>query len=213
MTAPLAFVDCETDGVHQGRRAWEVAVVRREPDGTTETLHAFISDVDLTNANLQSLKFGRFYERHPRHSNRRKAGSPMAELPPGTQYRSEAWVAADIEWFTRGAHLVGAVPNFDAEVFADMLSRYQMIPAWHYHLIDIEALAVGYLRGTGRIGEVPLPWSSDELSRLCGVEPPNAQERHTALGDARWAMRLYDFIVTGATDKDAVPAKVTAVSP
>jgi hypothetical protein len=40
-----------------------------------------------------------------------------------------------------------------------------------------------------------LPWDSDALSRLCGVDPPGEVERHTALGDARWAMRLYDAIV------------------
>lgn len=39
------------------------------------------------------------------------------------------------------------------------------------------------------------PWPSDELSRLCGVEPSGEHERHTALGDARWAMRRYDAII------------------
>ncbi|HTE66667.1 MAG TPA: hypothetical protein VK736_10485, partial [Candidatus Binatia bacterium] len=80
-------------------------------------------------------------------------------------------------------------------------------PAWHYHLIDVEALAVGWLSGlrsettlaTGAYaGFVPsLPWDSDDLSRACGVEPASEAERHTALGDARWAMRLYDAIVGG----------------
>lgn len=40
----------------------------------------------------------------------------------------------------------------------------------------------------------PLPWKSDNVSRVCGVEPPSEQERHTAMGDALWAMRLYDRI-------------------
>jgi hypothetical protein len=36
MTAPLCFVDTETTGVHPGRRAWEVAIIRRDPDGYEE---------------------------------------------------------------------------------------------------------------------------------------------------------------------------------
>ncbi len=42
------------------------------------------------------------------------------------------------------------------------------------------------------------PWRSDELSRACGVEPPNEEERHTALGDARWVKRWYDHIIGSA---------------
>lgn len=39
---------------------------------------------------------------------------------------------------------------------------------------------------------------SDDLSRACGVEPPSEEERHTALGDARWVQRWYDHILGGA---------------
>ena len=48
-----------------------------------------------------------------------------------------------------------------------------------------------------RAGGTPLPppWHVDDLSRACGVDPARPEERHTALGDARWAMRLYDAIV------------------
>lgn len=38
---------------------------------------------------------------------------------------------------------------------------------------------------------------SDDLSRACGVEPPTEDERHTALGDARWVKRWYDHIMGG----------------
>jgi hypothetical protein len=72
-------------------------------------------------------------------------------------------------------------------------------PSWHYHLIDVENLAVGYLAGVGvatrQVGAPKPPWDSEELSRLVGVEPPSEEERHTALGDARWAMRLYDVVM------------------
>ncbi|BDB62383.1 hypothetical protein [Rhodococcus sp. RDE2] len=42
------------------------------------------------------------------------------------------------------------------------------------------------------------PWRSDDLSRACGVEPPTKDERHTALGDARWVKRWYDYILGSA---------------
>lgn len=51
-----------------------------------------------------------------------------------------------------------------------------------------------FLQRVGVADEIGLPWKSDDLSRACGVEPPTEDERHTALGDARWVMRLYDAI-------------------
>jgi hypothetical protein len=215
-TAPLAFIDTETTGINHGRRAWEVAIIRREPDGTENTFHAFIVDVDLSEADPYGLKVGRFYDRHPSYNGTVEdmlsddpwSDSRHHELPGGARILTELDTAVRVERMTRGAHLVGAVPNF-AEVSADMLRRHQLVPAWHYHLIDVENLAVGYLarkvvaltigpRSRTLTDVLTPPWSSDELSRACGVEPASDDERHTALGDARWAMRLYDAIVTPA---------------
>lgn len=117
-----------------------------------------------------------------------------------------------------GAHICGAVPDFDARHLTALYRRFgEAPPRWHYHLIDIEAMAVGWLHGvdhavgrlTGPGADEPeydsmgpefrvpmpgLPWRSDDLSRACGVEPPGEDERHTALGDARWCKRLYEAI-------------------
>jgi hypothetical protein len=90
-------------------------------------------------------------------------------------------------------HVVGAVPNFDTERLAKLLTDHGHKPGWHYHLIDVENLAVGYLHGRRGERTIPLPWDSDALSRACGVEPPT-DARHTAMGDADWAMALYDAI-------------------
>jgi hypothetical protein len=190
---PLCFLDCETTGVHPGRLAWEIAMIRRDQDGERTSVIQ-VTDVDLANADPFGLNVGRFYQRHVLYSP-----SPRQRLSSAEQevtFCEERETASLVEQFTRGAHLVGAVPSFDAATLDPMLRRHGLVPAWHYHLIDVEAMAVGFLGGQDK--PVDLPWKSDDLSRACGVEPPGDDERHTALGDARWAMRLYDAITGGA---------------
>lgn len=88
-----------------------------------------------------------------------------------------------------------------------MLRRHGLIPAWSYHVVDVSAMALGWLNGRGAAAEhgatdprlpVTPPWKSDDLSLMCGVEPPGEDDRHTALGDARWALRWYDKLTGGA---------------
>ena len=183
---PLCFIDTETTGVHPDRRVWEVAMIRRDNVGQRE-LVLQVDDIDLSGADPFGLKVGGFYERAHGYGD---SGGARAIPEDGVAWYVEQW--------TRGAHLVGVVPNFDADCLDKMLRRHRMIPAWHYHLIDVEAMAVGWLNARVAAGETfakeafTPPWKSDDLSRDCGVEPPSDDDRHTALGDARWAMRWYD---------------------
>lgn len=186
-TAPLCFIDTETDGIHPDRRPWEIALIRRDENGEHET--SFFVDIDLSTADPFALRIGRFYERHP-------LGKALFTLNPdrwADVATPHLHAALTVARYTHGAHLVGNVPGFDAHVFDRLLREHRLTPAWHYHLIDVEALAIGYLRGQGE-PMPPLPWKSDELSIAIGVQPPGEDDRHTALGDARWAMRLYDRI-------------------
>lgn len=208
MSAPIVFLDTETDGVHPGRKVWEIAMIRRDQHGERE-LSMFV-DINLSTADPIGLKVGGFYGRHPfgqylagaTDSAHVDPWSPEGAVTPG--------YAADVvaRW-THGAHVASTlVPNFDTKVLANLLREHGVTPAWHYHLIDIEALMVGFLHGAASpakavmpesVREVMgLPWKSDELSRAIGVEPPSEEERHTAMGDARWAMRVYDAIFGGA---------------
>jgi hypothetical protein len=222
---PLCFIDTETTGLHPDRRAWEIAVIRRDDSGERETLLQIL-DVDLSNAEPKGLQVGGFYERHQQYAPRSAWSDGAAEMV--TEYQA----ARIVERLTRGAHLVGAVPDFDARTLDPMLRRHGRIPAWHYHLVDVEAMAVGWLSAwasqprrwllgaqesytetmelaPSSIIQLPdtevrfggfdpavltPPWRSDDLSRACGVEPPSEEDRHTALGDARWVMRLYDAL-------------------
>ena len=245
-TRPLVFLDTETTGLHADRRPWEIAWIRREPDGTETERLIQISDIDLSTAELKGLQVGRFHERYFRYVE-------TEEWIGDVDVMREFLAAIAVEEATRGAIIVGAVPNFDTETLAAMFRRHQLCPAWHYQLVDIEPFAAGWLTGRRhvpeseaiseaqrnleqrqveygfamdrgntegiRIAEINLgdargdrasefakaasslvapPWRSDDLSRACGVEPPAPEERHTALGDARWVKRWYDRIAGAA---------------
>lgn len=216
---PIVFLDTETTGLTHDRRPWDIGMIRREPDGTQREITLFISDVNLSGAELIGLRIGHFYDRHPLYrAANGGAFDPEQDdahhldpwhvrkmLADGECLVSEPRAAEIVERWTRGAHVVGSVPNFDTECLAAMLRRHGLCPAWHYHLIDVEPLAIGWLRGLMSADgyadksfctdiDTEPPWKSDDISRACGVEPPGDDERHTALGDARWAMRLYDQI-------------------
>ncbi|MGN8245258.1 hypothetical protein ACTHAM_002377 [Cellulomonas soli] len=214
MSAPLVFVDTETTGLHPGRKAWEIALIRVDEDGNGRGRSCFIGDVDLSGADPKGLQVGGFYDRHPLYNglHRSPTGRERSWYSPEpwgghADYRvlSEAQAAVWVEQWTRGAHLVGAMPWFDAEVLDSLLRRARRVPAWHYHLIDVEALALGSLaaflapldRGPEALADA-VPWSSDELSRAIGVEPPAGEHRHTAMGDARWAQQIYQRVMGGA---------------
>ena len=212
---PILFIDTETTGVHPRRKVWEIAMIRRDENGEKETV--FFVEVDLSDADPFGLNIGRFYERHP--EGRRISGRTPTSFTPGLPplpAASQEWAAREVARVTHGAHLVGAVPNFDAETLAPLLREHRLIPAWHYHLIDVEALAVGYVSGVAAraIDEAKMrgeaapnidwsksapPWNSNDLSRAVGVDPEQF-DRHTALGDAKWARAIYDAVTKGGSE-------------
>lgn len=183
---PIVFLDTETTSLNPWRRVWDIALIRRDENGE-QGYQWFISadDLDLGHADPFALNVGRFYDRHPHYCATSLKRAPLPERD----------VLRSVEELTRGAHLVGAVPNFDADVLDQRMRANGILPSWHYHLIDVEALAVGYLSACGYT--IDLPWKSDDLSRACGIEPPSDEDRHTAIGDAKWAQRLYDAITSG----------------
>lgn len=192
MTAPLVFLDTETTSLDYlgTARAWEVAIIRREPDGHTARTRFFIADQvrehDLATINeldVETLEVGGYWRRHPE----------VAETPdpaPVLTAETAAFVVRDL---TRGAWIIGSNPAFDVAILDSLLRDHGLEPAWDYHVVDVAALAAGWLNAAGDEPVRP-PWRSWDLSLRCGVEPPGDDEAHTALGDAEWAMRLYDRI-------------------
>lgn len=174
----LVFLDTETTSLRPDRRAWEIGLIVRDADGSEADYQAFIAPehLDLGNADLMSLKIGKFFERHPR---------PIGG--DDTLVHGEAAVLMTVESLTRGATIVGAVPNFDTEVLGARMRANGICPSWHYHLIDVETLAAGALK-------MPPPWDFDKLLAEFGLTYDEAN-RHTALGDAYMVRDLYDAVM------------------
>ena len=103
------------------------------------------------------------------------------------------------------AHFIAANPTFDSI----MLMNNQIIPfsifyqVFDYHLIDIEALALGWLRHqelnlswsapsvealTPR--ESFLPFKSDDLSKALGIYNEDAH-KHDAISDTEWLVAMW----------------------
>ncbi len=190
----IVFIDTETTSLRPDRRAWDIGLIVREEDGAEAERQWFIAeeDLDLGNADPFALKIGHFYERHPGY--RTTDHVPRAY----TDTLDETDALGQLEVLTRGAILVGAVPNFDAEVLGTRMRANGILPSWHYHLVDVETLAAGAK------GLLP-PWSFDAVLELYGLTYDEA-DRHTALGDARMARDLYDAILGGVASTEFIGA-------
>lgn len=163
----VAFLDTETTGLDPDRHeVWEIGLIV----GSQEITWA-IRPQHLDRADPNALRLIHFYERTE---------------APGWEWASSylgSYVAERLAYLTAGKHLAGNVPSFDAAFLERFLRAHGRSPAWHYQLVDVEAIAAGVL------GLDP-PWDSEDLSSRLGVDPA-LYERHTALGDARWARDVY----------------------
>lgn len=169
----LVFVDTETTGLDPDfHEIWEVSIGYWQADGS-QTFKTWQFPIDQTLADPIALNIGHYWER--------RVGP--AELAIFYQFADE------FQTLTHGKHLVGAVVSFDEERLRRLMLREGRLPTWHYHVIDVEAMAVGYRQGVG--DDIELPWNSNNLSRDMGVDP-DSFDRHTAEGDVRWAIALFE---------------------
>jgi DNA polymerase III epsilon subunit-like protein len=181
------FLDTETTGLHRTRRPWEVALIRRTlsnglvAEQTRLHVCVDIADLDLASADPVGLNISGFHRRHPQIRERR------AHFP--RVLRADA-VAAVVDEWTTDATIVGVRPRFDTECLAALFGRHRRTPHWQDDPVDVVELAVAAIRNLGLDPER----DHDTLSRQCGVKPPSGSARHTALGDARWAMRWFDSL-------------------
>jgi DNA polymerase III epsilon subunit-like protein len=181
-------LDTETTGLRPDRHVpWEVAAV--EPDGTEHIWRWRPSDLEMLYADPDALAIGRFADRAPdcrSHDDVRRAAAEIADLVDGRT-------------------IVGSNPAFDVAMLTRFLAGWDHDWTAHYRTIDVPTVAAGWLQGraagvraTAPPESVALPWSSHRLSQACGIDPPGDDERHTALGDARWVARWFRQLVTVA---------------
>jgi hypothetical protein len=180
----ICFVDCETTSLDpEHGEIWEVGLIVREPVDV-ESEHQWFLPVGLDHADPIALGIGRFHQRHP------DGNDSTAQWEGSSPWDAVESFATAFAHLTHGAHLVGNVVSFDEKRLERLLRCQGVMPSWHHHIIDCEALVAG------RLGLEP-PWDSMALSAAIGVEPPTDAELHTGPGDARWSMRLYDAVMGG----------------
>ena len=203
MPAPIVFLDTETTGTGPDDQPWEIAAIRRDPDGAETELHLLVEhDVRKVLGLPREFRIDwatRFDLE--RAIPRGRAGCKLSDLI----------TAAD-----EPPVIVGANPSFDLRMIAPLFegARLKLSDLIHYRPVDVGALAYGYLAARAAAGAVDdevhdilergLPWSSDELSRALGVDPDDF-ERHAAMGDVRWVKAIYDR-VTGASASPGQPS-------
>lgn len=223
----IVFLDTETTGLDSDRHdVWEIGYIVRVPnndgEGWTDFEYLYLVPPDLSTADPNGLRISKFYERipegqiEPHNDSKDKVwgGKPaiwdIAVSPVHTNYQwSDPYlVARKLAEDLDGAHIVGAVPDFDARFLTRWLRKHGQAFTAHYHLIDVEALAVGFLAGKA-VAELPeqvnartelvsLPWNSRAVAARLGVDQAPGEE-HTALGDARMCRDVYDVIMGGGS--------------
>ena len=207
----LAFTDVESTGLDPTRHeVWEVAVILRDhQQGVHDEEHRLlIRPRDLAAADPGALRVGRFYARAAETdaaTDWRTVDRPIVGVHDGWVHPAVA--AERIATLTAGAHLVGANPAFDAAFLTSMLARNGFAPAWHYRLIDVEALVAGAVRWE-------TPKSLRDSAAWLDLTVDEAA-LHTALGDARLARDVYDAVIaprpgTLAAKQAKVTTSVTA---
>ncbi|QUR67707.1 hypothetical protein [Mycobacterium spongiae] len=172
----LVFLDTECTGLDLEADIWEFGAVRRYADGSRSALHMFLAHDGSKAVRLPEPFRSDYAARCP---------IDAGELvPPSIAARRISEFVGD------DAVVIGAVAAFDSQRLAMLFSRRRMhLPCWLYTVVDVCALAAGYLRAHGKSVEFPV--QIDKVGQYLGVDP-GRYPRHTALGDVAFIEDVYD---------------------
>ncbi|MGD9618903.1 MAG: exonuclease domain-containing protein [Mycolicibacterium sp.] len=172
----VVFLDTECTGLDRNADIWEFGAVRRHVDGSRSRLHMFVEHDPVKAVRLPE----------PFHTDyTRRCPVNRDDLVP------QRTAAIEIYEFIGGDPIVvGAVVTFDSHRLAVLFGRHRIPqPRWLYTVVDVCALAAGYLRARGEPVEFPV--RLDQLGQHLGIDT-SKHARHTALGDAAFVEDIFD---------------------
>lgn len=188
LNEPAAPIDPNT--------VWEVAAVTDLP---SHGLQQWCWQLRVNPADLdpQAARVNGFHSRYlldqPEHATAQVlvTAAPNGSPAPGTTQSLQQWATSFISLIA-GQLWVGIGPDFDvAHLRPLLLQAGQHVTRadhpWHYQLVDARAMAAGLIGA-------PAPWHTDTLMQALNVRAPK-HHRHTALGDATAAHRLYTAVL------------------
>lgn len=201
----LIFVDTETTGLDpaKGHRPWEIAlIIRGHRDPSNDGEWVFQHRADLSKADPMALQIGGYYPRSlpdmPYHDLvvvDAPASGYTYPYEGEHQPKKAGFPHSALAELLDGATLVASAPAFDASMLKALLEDHGHYATWSHRLLDVRAMTIGLLLGTVATESEVLSLSSDALCKRVGAWPAEGEDRHTALGDARWVERWYDAIV------------------
>lgn len=216
---PIVFLDTETTALGHQARPWEIAVIHRRSQqgpiahpGTVVTEDTWVLQVEYDFPSLpagttaKALDVGRWLTRGaPGATYLDEVNADGVNVMTG----DEADIARKLADLLHDEPILAGVGvHFDAAVLSAMFNRHDLPEQpWHYALLDLKSASWGFLRGREMTIELSeairfaggLPVRSEAIAQALCVDPPADDERHTALGDARWARRWFDVLAGGAS--------------
>jgi len=183
LTAPIVFLDTETCGLGLDDPIWEIALIRREPDGV-ETRHHFFVEHDAACAETLPDPF------RSDHDQRYATilATSLDDLNVLLRYLLRPGPDG------AAAHIVGMCPWFDMDRIEHQITGSEV--PWHFHLLDVEAMAYAHHATLGHPAAT-VPWSSNDLLSALGITV-RKEDRHTAMYDAELARAAFDHLTTPA---------------
>lgn len=205
----IAFVDCETVTLDAGPDVmWEIGVITRD-DGRPDEEWRFQLRPNMAKANEESLEIGRFTERYELKGKRAQAlgWHPANGDEPATM--TYGALAITLHSLLSGRSIFGICPSFDTLRIGLFLRKqwgssvagsagFGYKDPFHYQPHDVEDEVAGYLRGlkvdsVGGADPFAIPRPTELLAEAVGVTL-KPEDKHTGLGDARFARDLYDAV-------------------
>ncbi len=181
---PILFVDLETTSLREpwlpgGRQIWQLAVIRREDDGSETVYNRFVPlhELDLTRATEQALTISRF-DRHPGSSVDVASGREIAELMVELTADQPVWV--------------GAAPWMDANDVLHLMHVHGLVAPdaadvpWDFRLVCVISQLLGRTR-------MPPTASVGEMAAMVGIDQ-SAYAIHDALADTYFVRDLFDAL-------------------